>query len=51
MLRHSITLCVNENSPCNGMKQEASDQRDAQLRMLDLVHCKKHDSLIHYNLV
>jgi len=42
---------VNENLPCNGKKLEASYQRDAQSRMLDLVHCKKHGSFNHCNLV
>jgi len=43
--------CMYENLLCNGKKQEASDQRDTQSHMLDLVHCKKHDSFNHYNLV
>jgi len=48
---------MNENLSCNDKKQKEKIKLlimcecDAQLRMLALVKCKKHDSLNHFNLV
>jgi len=50
MLHHSIKQAMRERE-FTAQWQQASDQRDTQSCMLDLMHCKKHDSLKHYNLV